>query len=90
MFLIIDHSPLEAYADHVYYMRLACGHNPHRVRLGDAAAARLTKTWRYVRMMRVLAQVVDQRADALSGLEYHPLAGTLKPRKSPHLAGWDR
>lgn|GEM_PF-1151905 len=38
MFLIIDHSPLEAYADHVYYMRLACGHNPRCVRLGDAVA----------------------------------------------------
>ena len=38
MFLIIDHSPLEAYADHVYYMRLACGHNPRCVRLGDAIA----------------------------------------------------
>jgi len=36
MFLIIDHSPLEAYADHVYYMRLACGHNNRCVRLGDA------------------------------------------------------
>ena len=36
MFLIIDHSPLEAYTDHVYYMRLACGHNPRCVRLGDA------------------------------------------------------
>jgi len=38
MFLIIDHSLLEAYADHVYYMRLACGHNPRCVRLGDAIA----------------------------------------------------
>ncbi len=38
MFLIIDHSPLEAYADHVYYMHLACGHNPRCVRLGDAIA----------------------------------------------------
>lgn len=38
MFLIIDHSPLEAYANHVYYMRLACGHNPRCVRLGDAIA----------------------------------------------------
>jgi hypothetical protein len=38
MFLVIDHSPLAAYADHVYYMRLACGHNPRCVRLGDAVA----------------------------------------------------
>jgi hypothetical protein len=38
MFLIIDHSPLEAYTDHIYYMRLACGHNPRCVRLGDAIA----------------------------------------------------
>jgi hypothetical protein len=38
MFLIIDHSPLEAYADHIYYMRLSCGHNPRCVRLGDAIA----------------------------------------------------
>jgi hypothetical protein len=38
MFMIIDYSPLEAYADHVYYMRLACGHNPRCVRLGDAIA----------------------------------------------------
>ena len=38
MFLIIDHSPLEVYADHVYYMRLACGHNPRCVHLGDAIA----------------------------------------------------
>jgi hypothetical protein len=35
-FLTIDHSPLEAYADYIYYMRLACGHNPRCVRLGDA------------------------------------------------------
>jgi hypothetical protein len=35
-FLIIDHSPLEAYSDYIYYMRLACGHNPRCVRLGDA------------------------------------------------------
>ena len=38
MFLIIDHSPLEAFADHIYYMRLTCGHNPRCVRLGDAIA----------------------------------------------------
>ena len=38
MFLIIDHSPLVAFADHVYYMRLACGHNNRCVRLGDAIA----------------------------------------------------
>lgn len=38
MFLITDHSPLEAYADHVYYMRLACGHNPRCIRLGNAIA----------------------------------------------------
>lgn len=38
MYLIIDHSPLEAYTDHIYYMRLACGHNPRCVRLGDAIA----------------------------------------------------
>jgi hypothetical protein len=38
MFLIIDHSPLEAYADHIYYMRLVCGHNNRCVRLGDAIA----------------------------------------------------
>jgi hypothetical protein len=35
-FLMIDHSPLEAYAEYIYYMRLACGHNPRCVRLGDA------------------------------------------------------
>ena len=38
MFLIIDNSPLETYADHIYYMRLACGHNSRCVRLGDAVA----------------------------------------------------
>ncbi len=38
MFLIIDRSPLEVFADHIYYMRLACGHNPRCVRLGDAIA----------------------------------------------------
>ena len=38
MFLIIEHSPLEAYADHIYYMRLACGHNPRCLRLGNAIA----------------------------------------------------
>ncbi len=37
-YLIIDHSPLEAFADHIYYMRLTCGHNPRCVRLGDAVA----------------------------------------------------
>ncbi len=36
MFLIIDHSPLEAYSGHIYYMRLECRHNPRCVRLGDA------------------------------------------------------
>lgn len=35
-FLIIDHSPLEAYANYIYYMHLACGHNPRCVRHGDA------------------------------------------------------
>jgi len=35
-FLIIDHSPLEAYVDYIYYMHLTCGHNPRCVRLGDA------------------------------------------------------
>ncbi len=35
-FLIINNSPLEAFADHIYYMRLACEHNPRCVRLGDA------------------------------------------------------
>ena len=35
-FLIIDHSPLEAYAGYIYYMRLVCGHNPRCVRLNDA------------------------------------------------------
>jgi hypothetical protein len=35
-FLIIDHSPLEAYVNYIYYMHLACGHNPRCVRLGDA------------------------------------------------------
>ena len=35
-YLVIDHSPLEAYADYIYYMRLACGHNPRCVRLNDA------------------------------------------------------
>ncbi|NJD60807.1 MAG: hypothetical protein C3F13_16280 [Anaerolineales bacterium] len=35
-FLVIDHSPLEAYADYIYYMHLACGHNPRSVRLNDA------------------------------------------------------
>ena len=29
---------LQAKGDHVYYMRLACGHNPRCVRLGDAIA----------------------------------------------------
>jgi hypothetical protein len=38
MYLIIDHSPLERYANHIYYMRLECGHNPRCVRLGDAVA----------------------------------------------------
>lgn len=37
-YLIIDRSPLEAFADHIYYMRLTCGHNPRCVRLGDAIA----------------------------------------------------
>ena len=37
-FLIIDRSPLKAFADHIYYMQLACGHNPRCVRLGDAVA----------------------------------------------------
>ena len=38
MFLVIARSPLQAYADHIYYLRLTCGHNPRCVRLGDAIA----------------------------------------------------
>jgi hypothetical protein len=37
-YLIIDHSPLERYIDHIYYMQLDCGHNPRCVRLGDTVA----------------------------------------------------
>ncbi len=29
-------SPLDAYAQHIFYLRLPCGHNPRAVRLGDA------------------------------------------------------
>jgi hypothetical protein len=36
IYLIINHSPLEVYTDHIYYMRLSCGHNNRCVRLGDA------------------------------------------------------
>ena len=38
MVLVINHSPLEAYADAIYYMRLACKHNSRCARLGDAIA----------------------------------------------------
>jgi len=37
-FLITNHSPLEAYADHIYYMRLSCKHNNRCIRLGDVIA----------------------------------------------------
>lgn len=36
MYLIIRQSPLERYAEHIYYLRLSCRHNPRCVRLGDA------------------------------------------------------
>lgn len=36
MYLIIDNSPLEAYARYIYYMKLDCGHNNRCIRLGDA------------------------------------------------------
>jgi hypothetical protein len=36
MYLIINHSPLAAYADSIYYMRLVCKHNARCARLGDA------------------------------------------------------
>ncbi len=29
-------SPLDAYAQHIFYLALPCGHNPRVVRLGDA------------------------------------------------------
>jgi len=49
MFLITNHPLLEAYVDHIYYMRLACGHNPRCVRLGDAIAP-----------LRPLDQAIDE------------------------------
>ena len=32
-------SPLDAYAQHIFYLALPCGHNPRTVRLGDVLTA---------------------------------------------------
>ena len=67
MFLIINNSPLEAYTDHIYYMRLACGHNNRCVRLGDAIAP-----------LHPLDRSIDENlASVRAGLTY--LAKTVLP-----------
>ena len=90
MFLIIDHSPLEAYADHVYYMRLACGHNPRCVRLGDAIAPlqpldrTIDENLACVREgLACLAQAVPpdrQNQELVSKIVYLLVAGRISPQ----------
>lgn len=90
MFLIIDHSPLEAYADHVYYMRLACGHNPRCVRLGDAIAPlrpldrSIDENLASVREgLAHLAQAVppdQQNQEPVSKIVYLLVAGRISPQ----------
>ena len=46
-------SPLDAYAQHIFYLALPCGHNPRTVRLGDA----LTPV-AFVRLPSFQAQIV--------------------------------
>jgi len=90
MFLIIDHSPVQAYADHVYYMRLACGHNPRCVRLGDAIAPlqpldrTIDENLACVREgLASLAQAVPpdrQNQEPISKIVYLLVAGRISPQ----------
>jgi hypothetical protein len=90
MFLIIDHSPLEAYAGHIYYMRLACGHNPRCVRLGDAIAPlrpldrSIDENLATVReSLAHLAQAVppdQQNQEPVSKIVYLLVAGRIAPQ----------
>ena len=90
MFLIINHSPLEAFADHVYYMRLACGHNPRCVRLGDAIAPlrpldrSIDENLACVREgLASLAQAVPpdrQNQEPVSKIVYLLVAGRISPQ----------
>jgi hypothetical protein len=92
MYLIIDNSPLEVYADHIYYMRLTCGHNNRCVRLGDAVA-RLKPLDRSIN--ENLASVQDglarlaktvppdkQTQDPASKIVYLLLAGRISPQSA--------
>jgi len=91
---IIDHSPLEAFADHIYYMRLTCGHNPRCVRLGDAVSPlrpldRSTQeNLACVREgLECLARSVppDQRdQEPVSKTIYLLVAGRISPRSAIH------
>jgi hypothetical protein len=91
---IINHSPLEAFADHIYYMRLTCGHNPRCVRLGDAVSPlrpldRSTQeNLACVREgLECLARSVppDQRdQEPVSKTIYLLVAGRISPRSAIH------
>jgi len=89
-YLIIDHSPLETFADHIYYMRLSCGHNPRCLRLGDAVAPlrpldrSIQQNLECVRKgLQNLARSVppDQRnQDPVSKVIYLLVAGRISPQ----------
>lgn len=89
-FLIIDHSALEAFADHIYYMYLSCGHNPRCVRLGDAVAplrplnSSIQQNLEYVREgIQHLASSVplsQRNQEPVSKIIYLLVAGRISPQ----------
>ena len=90
MFLIIDHSPLAAYASHIYYMYLSCGHNPRCVRLGDAIAPlqplnrsineNLASVQDGLTRLARVAPVDQQSQDPASKIIYLLIAGRISPQ----------
>ena len=89
MFLLINHSPLQAYADHIYYMHLRCGHNPRCVRLGDAITPAVLdrssdENLAHIReSLAYLASVVPpdrQNQDQVAKTIYLLLAGRISPQ----------
>ena len=88
---ILDH-PLEAFADHIYYMRLTCGHNNRCIRLGDAIAPlqpldrSIEENLTHVREgLARLAKAVPsdkQTQDPVSKIVYLLVAGRISPQSA--------
>lgn len=90
IYLIINHSPLEVYADHIYYMRMECGHNNRCVRLGDAIVPLqplnrpVAENLAHVREgLEILIRRVppdQQNQEPISKIVYLLLAGRISPQ----------